>query len=241
MTTCPKGWRRTTRRLGTVRGIRAALPAGLREVFRDELDQAIDTGDLAVLTALKDRWRARAAWRAGTAQRRSVELDGGKRTALSEHEGDGGAPASSPRFRQMVCCGWCHVPPAGRILPADHPTTAHRPPRPTVADDGRACVPAEQRSGSGRVQLPLFAVRHELAVVGDVRGFDRWAELALRRAERTGDFECFHTELRNWLRAALCGRPPFEVAAAPYEQRVKILDRLEREWIKQHPPHTNFA
>lgn len=46
----------------TIKGIRAALPARLRAAFQDELDEAIDTADLAHIDAVKGKWWAQATW-----------------------------------------------------------------------------------------------------------------------------------------------------------------------------------
>jgi Family of unknown function (DUF6247) len=42
----------------TVRSIRQHLPEAQRAAFQDELDTAVDSGDLAALEAVKTRWWA---------------------------------------------------------------------------------------------------------------------------------------------------------------------------------------
>lgn len=44
----------------TIKGIRAALPAKLRPMFQDELDEAIDTADLNRIDEVKGKWWAQA-------------------------------------------------------------------------------------------------------------------------------------------------------------------------------------
>ena len=99
------------------------------------------------------------------------------------------------------------------------------------------------RAGTDRPEppLPLFEVRAELERVTNIGPFDRWVELALRRAEETSDFTQFHKELRGWLNAALSGKHQGQLLAAPYEERDEVLARLTREWIAAHPAHTSFA
>lgn len=46
----------------TIKGIRAALPAKLRPMFQDELDEAIDTADLNRIDEVKGKWWAQATW-----------------------------------------------------------------------------------------------------------------------------------------------------------------------------------
>jgi hypothetical protein len=96
-------------------------------------------------------------------------------------------------------------------------------------------------TGSPEPPLPLFEVRAELERVTNINGFDRWVELAIAQAEKSGDFSRFHTELRGWLRTALSGLHQDEIVAAPYEERDALLDRLERAWIAEHPAHESFA
>lgn len=99
------------------------------------------------------------------------------------------------------------------------------------------------RTGTDRPEppLPLFEVRAELERVTNIGPFDRWVELALQRAEKTGDFAQFHDELRGWLNTALSGKHQDELIAAPYEERDEVLARLVREWVAAHPSHTSFT
>lgn len=99
------------------------------------------------------------------------------------------------------------------------------------------------RTGTGQPDppLPLFAVRGELEQVTNIGPFDRWVELALQRAEKTGDFTRFHEELRGWLNVALSGKHQDQLVAVPYEERDDVLARLAREWVAAHPAHTSFA
>ncbi|MBS2966464.1 hypothetical protein KGA66_25710 [Actinocrinis puniceicyclus] len=99
------------------------------------------------------------------------------------------------------------------------------------------------RAGTERPEppLPLFEVRAELERVTNVGPFDRWVELALQRAERTGDFTRYHNELRGWLNTALSGKHQEQLLAVPYGERDAVLARLASEWIAAHPAHTSFA
>lgn len=99
------------------------------------------------------------------------------------------------------------------------------------------------RAGTGRPDppLPLFAVRAELERVTNISPFDRWVELALQRAEKTGDFTQFHQELHGWLNTALSGKHQEQLLAVPYEERDEVLTQLAREWIAAHPARTSFA
>lgn len=48
----------------TIKGIRAALPAKLKPLFQDELDEAVDKGDLKAIDDVKGKWWAQAMWNA---------------------------------------------------------------------------------------------------------------------------------------------------------------------------------
>lgn len=48
----------------TIKGIRAALPAKLKAMFQDELDEAVDKGDLKAIDDVKGKWWAQAMWNA---------------------------------------------------------------------------------------------------------------------------------------------------------------------------------
>jgi len=95
--------------------------------------------------------------------------------------------------------------------------------------------------GQSEPPLPLFAVRAEVERVTGVGPFDRWVQLALERAESTGDFARFHRELRGWLITALSAKHQDLLLAMPYEEREEASARLAGEWIAAHPARTSLA
>jgi hypothetical protein len=46
----------------TVAGVRSYLPVHLRAKFETELGEAVDTGDMAVVNLVKDKWWGQAMW-----------------------------------------------------------------------------------------------------------------------------------------------------------------------------------
>jgi len=104
-------------------------------------------------------------------------------------------------------------------------------------------TPTIDRPAAGQPEpmLPLADVRAEVDAATNVDAFDRWVELAIKRAEEAGDFTRFRKELRGWLGTALSGKHQDELLALPFAERSPRLDRLTAEWIAAHPGHDSFA